>query len=161
MMLSCLWPPPSPAFVRKSPLDGSALGKKRKWTVREKDEEAARGSLHFSLPGQEPGGCFGWVHRSATMRISRWQLSIYMIRREDFQAPKSSQLACGERLEASNKASVEFHRVSWEGDALVRSLCYFVSASLAVSLSLVRENRVGSVEQPACICMGGRCSESC
>lgn len=52
------------------------------------------------------------------MRISRWQLSIYMIRREDFQAPKSSQLACGERLEASNKASVEFDCVSWEGDAL-------------------------------------------
>lgn len=84
-----------------------------------------------------------------------------MIRREDFQAPKSSQLACGERLEASNKASVEFDCVSWEGDALVCSLCYFVSASLAVSLSLVRENTVGSVEQPDCNGMGGRCSESC
>lgn len=43
-----LWPPRSRALVRKSPPDGSVLGKKRKWRVCEKDEEAARGSLHFT-----------------------------------------------------------------------------------------------------------------
>lgn len=115
-------------------------------------------SVFLSLRGQELGGCFGWVHRSDTKRISRWQLSIYMIRQENFQASK-----CLGFLTAGlwREVGVELDCVSWDGDAPACSLCYFVFATLAMFLSLVRENRVGSVEQPVRNGIGGRCSESC
>lgn len=84
------------------------------------------------------------------------------MRQEDFQASKSSQLACGERLETSNKASAcELDCISWEEDALACYFVYFVSGSLAMSLFLIKENTMAPGEQTVSNGIGGQCSESC
>lgn len=131
------------------------LGKEKE---AERDEEAAQGSLHISasLGRNLVDALVGYTEVLQRGCWSRWQLSIYTMRREDFQASKSLQLACGERLEASNKASAcELDCVCWAGDTQACSLCYFVSASLVASLSLVRESRQQAVELEGSVSLAG------
>lgn len=84
------------------------------------------------------------------------------MRREDFQASKSLQLACGERLEASNKASAfELDCMCLLGGRYTCLLTLLLYFSELGCVPLHGQSRVGSVEQTVSNGIGGQCCESC